>query len=371
MVDYHNPITVAHEHRTCSPINRSVFSIAEMMNFWHTVDGIFIWEFFTTLGYEWEVIRGRRPYRWTILIYSITRVATLLTIILDMVGFDSTAPIYCQIWVTFTALCTYTAFVSASLLIVLRAIAVWNMAKIAFVITMGVWVADVALFINGTVRIRSTWSPEANSCARLNLESTKPALIGSLITDVVLLLIMLSGVLRLRLEAVGAFDLGHILWKQGLNWLLLATVAEVPPLFLQSIKGGYWLNSNPANQTEPTSLIFRTPSIIIMSITATRMYRSLIDFASSDSSGDVPRENEHTVSELRVRSGTVPPSWMEVSTCRVSYIITDPHGHYKTHEVSLNVDVERGSEVRETTVPLLECWISLLTRCLNAIGLPY
>jgi hypothetical protein len=24
------------------------------------------WEFFTTLDYEWSVIRGRRPYRWTI-----------------------------------------------------------------------------------------------------------------------------------------------------------------------------------------------------------------------------------------------------------------------------------------------------------------
>ena len=76
------------------------------------------WEFFTTLGYEWDVIRGRRPYRWTILvcgllsgsivaytltdlhlpqIYSITRVATLLSIVLNMVGFDSTEPIYCQV----------------------------------------------------------------------------------------------------------------------------------------------------------------------------------------------------------------------------------------------------------------------------------
>ena len=24
------------------------------------------WEFFTTLDYEWNVVRGRRPYRWTI-----------------------------------------------------------------------------------------------------------------------------------------------------------------------------------------------------------------------------------------------------------------------------------------------------------------
>jgi hypothetical protein len=77
------------------------------------------WEFFTTLGYEWDVIRGRRPYRWTIWvcsvlsgfvfaqriidlyplqIYSITRVATLLSVILNMVRFDTTAPIYyCQV----------------------------------------------------------------------------------------------------------------------------------------------------------------------------------------------------------------------------------------------------------------------------------
>jgi hypothetical protein len=31
---------------------------------------------------------------------------------------------------------------------------------------------------------------------------------------------MLSGVLRLRLEAAGAFDFGHILWKQVRRWRL-------------------------------------------------------------------------------------------------------------------------------------------------------
>lgn len=28
------------------------------------------WEFVTTLDYEWDVIRGRRPYRWTIWVSS-------------------------------------------------------------------------------------------------------------------------------------------------------------------------------------------------------------------------------------------------------------------------------------------------------------
>jgi hypothetical protein len=56
--------------------------------------------------------------------------------------------------------------------------------------------------------------PEANTCALLNLESTKPTVIGSLVTDVVLLLIMLVGLFRMRLETGGAFGLARILWKQ-------------------------------------------------------------------------------------------------------------------------------------------------------------
>jgi len=326
MVDYNNPVIIAEE-------------FMKITNFWHLVDGIFIWEFFTTLGFEWDVIRGHRPYRWTILVYSITRVATLLSIVLNIVGSDSTTRLYCQVWMTFIAFFTYTAFASASLLIALRIIAVWNMAKIPLVITMGVWVADVGFLISGTIRIRSAWSHEANFCVPLNLASTKPAVISSLVTDVLLLLIMIGGVFRLRLEAAGAFDLGYILWKQGLIWLFLATVSEVPPSVLMCL-----------NLNEPMSLLFQTPSMVIMSIAATRMYRSLIDYANSRN------DNGYTLSELRVRSGTVPPSRMEVSlrmeddrypttqTSGISYTNTDPHGQYKMHEVSLNVDVERGSE---------------------------
>ena len=31
------------------------------------------WEYLTTLEYEWGVIRGRRPYRWTIWVRRYTR----------------------------------------------------------------------------------------------------------------------------------------------------------------------------------------------------------------------------------------------------------------------------------------------------------
>jgi hypothetical protein len=34
------------------------------------------WEFLTTLGYEWDVIRGRLPYRWTIWVRTNIRITS-------------------------------------------------------------------------------------------------------------------------------------------------------------------------------------------------------------------------------------------------------------------------------------------------------
>jgi hypothetical protein len=47
----------------------------------------------------------------------------------------------------------------------------------------------------------------------LNIEKTKPSMIAVLITDVILLLIVLIGLLRLH-GSGGSFALGRLLWKQ-------------------------------------------------------------------------------------------------------------------------------------------------------------
>ena len=84
-----------------------------------------------------------------------------------------------------------------------------------------------------------------------NIETTKRTVIMSLVTDIILLVSMLLGLLRMRIRLGGRFGLGDFLWKQvgwfstppslyptfsnvlftreGVIWLLLATAAEVPP----------------------------------------------------------------------------------------------------------------------------------------------
>jgi hypothetical protein len=77
-----------------------------VVKFWHATGGLYIWEFFTTLDYEWGVIRGDLPYRWTIWIYSFARVAALVGLILCFVIMDVSTPINCQPWVLFSSVGT-------------------------------------------------------------------------------------------------------------------------------------------------------------------------------------------------------------------------------------------------------------------------
>ena len=80
------------------------------------------WEFVTNLGFEWSIIRGRRPYRWTIWvchdkpfflswcpvwvvkelkffrqIYALTRLSALMTVIINLILLNNTTIISCQV----------------------------------------------------------------------------------------------------------------------------------------------------------------------------------------------------------------------------------------------------------------------------------
>ncbi|KAF8498242.1 hypothetical protein F5888DRAFT_233792 [Russula emetica] len=314
MVNYKDPHTIARDYTA-------------LIHLHHVFIGLFLWEFFTTLGYEWDVIRGHRPYRRTIWIYTLARVATLLTLVDEMIGLYDTSRIDCQVYATFGNILPNTAFGAASLLIVLRIMAIWNREKIIILIAMGVWVTDVTFLIIGFVRARDSWSNELDGCILLNPESIKPNFMGSLIADVVLLLIMLVGLLRLRFGAGDALGLERVLWKQGLIWLLIAIVFEIPPTVFICL-----------DLNEPLSYIFQVPNLIAMTIASTRMYRSLMDLGSSEILQDSLPDSVRTVSKMRVRPGPIPLSQMKSVGTEIdrssksqmagssSYTSTDSHG---------------------------------------------
>ena len=64
------------------------------------------------------------------------------------------------------------------------------------------------------LQLRSQWDVLLEECTVTNSESSKLNIIVLLITDVVLLLIVLVGLLRMRHQGHMTCGIGQLLWKQ-------------------------------------------------------------------------------------------------------------------------------------------------------------
>jgi len=272
-----------------------------VVKLWHAMAGLYLYEFVTTLNYEWSVFRGHRPYRSTIWVYSFTRVAALMAVILNLVSIDLSTPYNCEIELVFQIFFGYLAFAAAALLIVIRVIAIWNRDKIVIAIATTIWATNFAFIIHGVVKIRAIWVPELTTCLLLpgNIQSERLNLIATLATDISLLIIMLIGLLRLRFHERSALGLGHLLWKQGLIWFLIATLVEVPNVVFICL-----------DLNDPLNYMLWLTSIVAMTIAVTRIHRHLTDFAP---------ETPDVWSKPSRRSSNLGVEWPRVYTDGLSF----------------------------------------------------
>ncbi|KAH9988687.1 hypothetical protein BJV77DRAFT_1151795, partial [Russula vinacea] len=250
MVNFHDTAVVATDSLATSKL-------------WHVVNGLFLWEFFTTLDFEWSIVQGRRRYRWTIWIYSFSRVAALVDVITKFILLD-TRILDCKLSEILALFPTYLAQAAASFLIVLRIFAIWNRNVVVVVIATTTWAINGAFFIQGISHLRFKRVFPGGYCTALNINTAKATVIVSFVTDIILLVIMLVGLFRLEACRPGAMATGRFLWNQGVIWLFLATFAGVLPTVFVCL-----------DLNEPLSIMFRYPWIITMTIASTRMYRGL------------------------------------------------------------------------------------------------
>ncbi|KAH9976466.1 hypothetical protein BJV77DRAFT_603156 [Russula vinacea] len=310
-----------------------------LVKFWHATGGLYIWDFFTTLDYEWRVIRGDLPYRWTIWIYSVARVSALVGLILCLSSMDVATQINCQPWILFAFMFFCLSATAASLLIVLRTIAIWNRNKVVVALTIMVWGMSIGFHLQNVVRLRYAWDPTEHACEPVKADYSVLGLIPTMIADIALFLIILAGLFALRSRGGGT--LAHLLWKQGVIWLALGAIAEVPPLVFTVLHMNDQLHS-----------MFETPAVIIMTIAATRMHRSLVNFASvsSDVAHDNPQLSSLVFSKTK-RTDTAPIALDRIEvTVQTAVTAIEQHstGHISDHDSSTIV-----SRVSTCPLPIL------------------
>jgi hypothetical protein len=55
------------------------------------------WEFLTTLDFEWEILTGKRPWKWSFVVYLTARVLAFMATICELVGFNLTFMLNCNV----------------------------------------------------------------------------------------------------------------------------------------------------------------------------------------------------------------------------------------------------------------------------------
>ncbi|PBK85413.1 hypothetical protein ARMGADRAFT_1087584 [Armillaria gallica] len=118
----------------------------------HFCAGVFLWEFLSTVDYEFTDYSQKRPFRWTLIIYLLTRYATLGAMLCYMIGFNDRIVFDCKAWLEATYAFSYYSLSLASGLIAMRAVALWNFHGIVVSAVSITWLANVASMAYGIVQ---------------------------------------------------------------------------------------------------------------------------------------------------------------------------------------------------------------------------
>jgi len=185
---------------------------------------------------------------------------------MPLVGFNLTIEFDCNAYYQIAIFFAYYAHGCIALLIVLRAIAIWERRAIVIALVIPIWLLDISWLTIGIMKIHASWDPSIAMCRFRDTGAQRDTIIIAFATDVFLLGITLVGVLRKRSDS----GLWRLLYHQGILGLVVATVAEVPITTFISL-----------NLNDPMNMMFLPPHLIIMSISTTRMYSNLTTYRTS------------------------------------------------------------------------------------------
>lgn len=233
----------------------------------HFTSGVYIWEFFSALNFEWSFLRGRRKWNWTVVLYFACRVTTLAAAVTQMTGFNFTSEISCKTWLILTRIFTNTSTTLAMALYALRSIAVWKRNDWLILFVVGCLITNVILWMRLTVKPSAYWNEETHTCIITNTYRGLPNNASMLATDVIFFVVILSGVYQRN----SGKHIVITMYNEGLFWLAIATLIQLLPVIFISL-----------DLNDVMNLMFQTPAIICAGIGATRMYRKIFDRHSGD-----------------------------------------------------------------------------------------
>jgi len=218
------------------------------------------------LDYEYTIITRNRKINWSLWLYLTCRWSTLLGVIVQLMKLDASDAMNCETWTIIIFVFFHFVFQSATCLIILRVYALWERKRTIVVATFAIFLAHNMACVYVVAITHAHWN--GNICRVDHIVDERIVFVTSYITDLVLLILMLFGVLRWK-QARLTGGIWPIMYTQGLVYVVVAILAYTPAVTFLVL-----------NLNEPMNVMFMFPSSIIMPICALRMHRGLVDGAA-------------------------------------------------------------------------------------------
>jgi len=306
----------------------------------HVLLGIYAYEWFLTLPFDWDFISGKKHFRWPMIFYFANRYLLLFAMIGIVIGLDTQSAIHCEALFTFNQLAGDAAVGLASINLAIRTMALWSLNRWIVggltIIILGHW----SLILKG-VLVTAKWVP-GNGCVILDTDNTILAaiFIYSMCFDFIVLVLSAYQLFGVGFavkggSGIGKSRIGQLLFGDGLIFFLIAFLANlIATVFML-------LDLNPI-----MSVIFNVPAAVFSTIVACWAVRRLTNFSTERQ--NVVLQTAFPVSNIRIgrpnssESGCTPGVHVQVESYTRSCHPTKQNIDYANFEKRRHDDIETG-----------------------------
>ncbi|THH19289.1 hypothetical protein EW146_g1859 [Bondarzewia mesenterica] len=253
MVDWNSSAEIAHDGDAFG-------------KFMHCLLGLYIWEFCTSLDFDFMFITGKRKFRWPLIFYFAGRYFLLTALVGIAVALNITSPVNCQALYTVNQCFGNMAIGLASINLSLRTMAVWQqrwyiVAPLVLII-MGHW----TLLMHG-ILLKAAWL-DGQGCVitSTNSKLLEASFIYGMILDFI---VMMLTAWKLAFPKGGKSKLVQMIFGDGLVYFFIAVLANMTAVIFMA------LDLNPV-----MSIIANVPAAVASTIVACRVVRRLTNFTS-------------------------------------------------------------------------------------------
>ncbi|KAF5318849.1 hypothetical protein D9619_010967 [Psilocybe cf. subviscida] len=224
--------------------------------------GVAVWDVLSTLWFEWQVLTGRRKWRWPMLIYIVARIAMLLHVLAVSINRNALHAVPCTELTFMSKFCDALGTCMSSLILVLRTRAVWHRNMYVTGILGLLLIGQIVLWGQTFRYSKAAWNETRKLCDVL---STAPRVLMisvwayTMIFDFIILLFC-----AIRLYSYRTSTMGSILFRDGIGYFCSAFIANL----VQTIMAG--LQLNPV-----MNIITLSFALVVSVIAATTVFRNV------------------------------------------------------------------------------------------------